>query len=68
VSSGPYLCSSKRASEVDLGSPLQLGGGILRHRKDSGDATKTFLLAKTSTGGQQVYQLLHCLRYFQNNH
>jgi hypothetical protein len=37
-------------------------------RKDSGDATKTFLLAETSTGGQQVYQVLHCLRYCQTDH
>jgi hypothetical protein len=38
-------------SEVDLGSPLQSGGRTLRRRKDSGDATETFLLAETSTGG-----------------
>jgi hypothetical protein len=39
MSSRPYLCSIKRASEADLGSPLQSGGRTLRHRKDSGDAT-----------------------------
>jgi hypothetical protein len=56
VSSGPSLCSIKRASEADLGSPLQLGGRTLRRRKDSGNVATTFLLAETSTGGQQVYQ------------
>jgi hypothetical protein len=33
VSSGPYLCSIKRASEADLGSPLQSGGRTLRVEK-----------------------------------
>jgi hypothetical protein len=66
VSSGPYLCSIKRVSKADLGSPLQSGGRTLRRRKDSGDATETFLLVETSTGGQQVYQVLHCLRYCPN--
>jgi hypothetical protein len=47
VSSRPYLCSIKRASEDDLGSPLQSGGRTLRRRKDSGDAKETFLLAET---------------------
>jgi hypothetical protein len=68
VSSGPYMCSIKRASEDDLGIPLQSGGRTLRHRKDSGDATETFLLAETSTGGQQVYKVLHCLCYCQTDH
>jgi hypothetical protein len=36
--------------------------------KTSGSATKTFLLVETSTGCQQVYQVLHCLCYFQTDH
>jgi hypothetical protein len=63
VLSGPYLCSIKRASEDDLGSPLQSGGRTLQRKKDSGDAIETFILAKTPTGGQQVYHVLHYLRY-----
>jgi hypothetical protein len=39
VSAGPYLCSIKRASEDDLGSPLQSGGRTLQCQKDSGDAS-----------------------------
>jgi hypothetical protein len=42
------------------------GGRTLRPRKDSGDATETFLLAETPTGGQQVYQVLHCLLLLPN--
>jgi hypothetical protein len=60
------MCSIKRGSEGDLGIPLQLDGRTLRCQKDNGDATKTFLLAETSTGGQQVYQVLHFLRYLPN--
>ena len=37
-----------------MGIPLQSGGRTLQRRKYSGDATKTFLLAETSIGGQQV--------------
>jgi hypothetical protein len=55
VSSGPYFYSIKRASDVDLGIPLQSGGRTLQRQKYSGDATKTFLLDETSTGGQEVY-------------
>jgi hypothetical protein len=51
-----------------MGIPLQSSGRTLWHRKDSGDATKTFLLAETSTGGQQVYQVMHYLRDFQTDH
>jgi hypothetical protein len=29
---------------------------------------ETYLLVKTSTGGRQVYQVLHCLHYCQNDH
>jgi hypothetical protein len=54
--------------EDDLGSPLQSGGRTLRRRKDNGDAIETFLLAETLTGGRQVYQVLHCLRYCQTDH
>jgi hypothetical protein len=36
--------------------------------KISGSAAETFLLAETSTGCGKVYQVLHCLRYFQTNH
>jgi hypothetical protein len=68
VPSGPSLCSIKRASEADLGSSLQSGGRTLRHRKDSGSVATTFLLVETSTGCQQVYQVLHCLHHFQTNH
>jgi hypothetical protein len=46
VPSGPSLCSIKRASEDDLGIPLQSGGRTLRHGKDSGSVATTFLLAK----------------------
>jgi hypothetical protein len=52
----------------DLGSSLQLGGMTLWHRKCSGSDPKTFLLEKTSTGCQQVYHGLHCLRYCQTDH
>jgi hypothetical protein len=31
-------------------------------------SSETFLLAKTSTGRQQVYQILHCLCHCQANH
>jgi hypothetical protein len=48
--------------------PLQSGDMTLRCRKDSGDATETFLLDETSTRGQQVYRVLHYLRYCQTNH
>jgi hypothetical protein len=68
VLSGPYLCSIKRVSEADMGIPLQSGGKTLRRRKDGDDATEIFLLVETSTRGQEVYQFLHCLRYFQTNH
>jgi hypothetical protein len=46
VPSGPSLCSIKRVSEDDLGSPLQSGGRTLRRRKDSGSVATTFLLVK----------------------
>jgi hypothetical protein len=42
--------------------------GHFDRQKDSGDATETFLLAETLTRGQQVYQVLHCLRYVQTDH
>jgi hypothetical protein len=57
-----HICvPSSEQENLDLGSSLQSGGKTLRRRKDSGNATETFLLAETSTGGQQVYQVLHCL-------
>jgi hypothetical protein len=64
-----HICvpSSERVKLI-WESHYSLGGRTLQHRKDSGDATKTFLLAETLTGGQQVYQVLHCLCYFQTNH
>ena len=68
MSSGPYFHSIKQVSEVDLGRPLHSRGWTLQRQKYSGDATKTFLLAETLTGGQQVYQVLHCLHYFQTGH
>jgi hypothetical protein len=54
VSYDPYLHSIKQVSEAYLGIPLQSGGRTLRRRNNSGDAIETFLLAETSTGGQQV--------------
>jgi hypothetical protein len=66
--SSPSMCSIKQASEDYLGSPLQLGGKTLRSGKDSGSVAVKFLLAETSTGCQQVYLVLHCLRYFQTSH
>jgi hypothetical protein len=64
VSSRPYL----RASEDDLGIPLKSGGRTIGIQKDSGNAIETFILDKTSTGGRQVYQVLHYLCYCQTNH
>jgi hypothetical protein len=66
--SGPSLCSCKRACKDDLGSPLQSDGRTFWHGENCGRSTETFLLAKTSTGRQQVYQILHCLCHFQANH
>jgi hypothetical protein len=37
-------------------------------RENCGCPSETFLLAKTSTGRQKVYQILHCLRHFQVGH
>jgi hypothetical protein len=48
---------------VDLGRTL-----CKTRRKDSGNVAETFLLAETSTRGQQVYQVLHYLCYFQTDH
>jgi hypothetical protein len=62
---GPSLCSYKRACKDDLGSPLQSGGRTFWRRENCGRSSETFLLAKTSTGRQQVYQILHCLCHFQ---
>jgi hypothetical protein len=68
VSFGPSLRSIKRASEADLGIPLQSGSKTLRHGKYNGSVVATFLLAETSTGCQQVYPVMHCLCYCQNDH
>jgi hypothetical protein len=65
---GPSLCSYKRACKVDLGSPLQWGGRAFWHRENCGRSSETFLLAKTSTGCQQVYLILHYLHLFQAIH
>jgi hypothetical protein len=65
---GPSLCSYKRVCKDDLGSPLQSGGRTFWHRENCGHSSETFLLAKTSTGRQQVYQILHYLCHFQANH
>jgi hypothetical protein len=46
VLSRPYICSIKRASEADLGSPLHSSGRTLRHRKESGDAIENFYWKK----------------------
>jgi hypothetical protein len=65
---GPYLCSIKQVIKADLGSPLQSGGITLQCGKYSGSVTVTFLLTKNLIGCQQVYPVLHCLRYFQTEH
>jgi hypothetical protein len=65
---GPSLCSYKQAYKAELGSPLQSGGRTFWHRENCGCSSKTFLLAKTSTGHHQVYQILHFLLHFQANH
>jgi hypothetical protein len=65
---GPSLCSYKRACKDDLGSPLQSDGRTFWRGENCGRSSETFLLAKTSTGRQQVYQILHCLCHFQANH
>jgi hypothetical protein len=57
--SGPSLCSYKRACKDDLGSPLQSDGRTFWRGENCGRSSETFLLAKTSTGRQQVYQILH---------
>jgi hypothetical protein len=66
--SRPSLCSYKRACKYDLGISLQSDGRTFWHGENRGHSSETFLLAKTSTGRQQVYQILHCLCHFQTNH
>jgi hypothetical protein len=63
-----HICvpSSERVKMIWESHYSQVAGHF--NRKDSGDATKTFLLAKTLTGGQQVYQVLHCLHNCQTDH
>jgi len=68
VSSGPSLCSIKWVSEDYFLSSLQLGGMTLRPRQYSGSVATTFLLVKTMTWCQQVYQVLHDLLHCQINH
>ena len=68
MSSRPYQCAIKWASEDYLGIPLQSGCQTLQHQKYSGSVAETFLLVETSTGCQQVYPILHCLCYFQTGH
>jgi hypothetical protein len=68
MSPGPSLCSYKRAFKDDLGSPLQSGGRTFWHRENCGFPSETFLLAKTSTGRQKVYQILNYLHHFQDGH
>jgi hypothetical protein len=65
---GPSLCSCKRACKHDLGIPLQSDGRTFWHGENCGCSTETFLLAKTLTGCQQVYHILHCLCHCQANH
>jgi hypothetical protein len=65
---GPPLCSHKRACKDDLGGSLQLDGKTFWHGENCGRSTKIFLLAKTLTRRQQVYQILHCLCHCQANH
>jgi hypothetical protein len=59
---GPSLCSYKRVCKVDFGSPLQLDGRTFWHGENYGHSSETFLLAKTLTGRQQVYQILNFLK------
>ena len=56
MSSGPSLCSCKWACKYDLGIPLQSDGKTFWRGENCGRSTETFLLAKTSTRRQQVYQ------------
>jgi hypothetical protein len=62
------MCSIKEESEADLGIPLQSGGMTLHHGNDSGSVGVTFLLVETSEGCQQIYLVLHCMRFFQTDH
>jgi hypothetical protein len=50
------LCSYKRAWKANFGSPLQSGGKTFWRRENCGPSSETFLLTKTLTGRQQVYQ------------
>jgi hypothetical protein len=65
---GPSLCFYKHSCKADFGSPLQSGDRTFWPRENCGRSSETFLLAKTSTRRQQVYQILHCLFHFQDGH
>jgi hypothetical protein len=65
---GPSMFSYKRECKDDLRSPLHSGGRSFWCRENCGRSSETFLLAKTSTGRQQVYYIFHFLRHFQANH
>jgi hypothetical protein len=52
MSSGPYLCSYKRACKADLVSPLQLDGITFWRGENFGFSSETFILAKNSIGRQ----------------
>jgi hypothetical protein len=62
VPSGPSLHSIKRASEVDLGSPLQSGGSTLRRRKDNVSTAETFLWPKLQQDvGKYISSFTACI-------
>ena len=65
---GPHLCSSKRACQTNFEVALQSDRRTLWGKENCGCTKKVLLLAKTSTGGQKVYQVLHYLRYCQTDH
>jgi hypothetical protein len=62
------LCHLGRACKDDLGISLLSGGMIFWRGENCGRSSKKILLAKTSTGCQQVYQILQCLCHFQASH
>jgi hypothetical protein len=65
---GPSLCSYKKACKDDLGIPLQSSGRTFWLRENYGRPSEKNLFSLTSTGHQQIYQILHCLCHFQFNH
>jgi hypothetical protein len=64
----PPLCSHKIACKDDLGGSLYSDDRTFWHGENCGHSIETFLLAKTSTRRQQVYQILHFMCHCQANH